>query len=1803
MAASTSASEAGTALPSTTSGSCRASRPIGITLHHNSGVLAHWRVHFELDSAFSSVVAVDCVARCVGHTRPINVIKAHRQLGCAISMAVSDDEAELLVWKANDSPVIPTTHRGDQSVTQLARIKLPVSDMETRHLQQSMAFFETERFVAWAVAVDKTVHMFGLGAARLADRSASAQETMAQGGLISRMALAPKRLLKLTSDEPIQALCLVRLNTSTERERHAILLFGTTTTQMALLDAEGEMLSPDALVAHPVPLVLPSIQATALTMVPNLKWTPDADVSSITLDSCGVTSAALEASVSQLQAHFVLATSSGLQLWCVEDDEQSVQATELLRVPLTLLPLNQVQMDVDVSRLGRAVITARTSAVTGSSATEVAVVDLLSLTNGQEPAVSRLPSELAVRHVTWCCLETEAELLQVCCDDFLYLQCLDASGDFRVLAKQSHASLPQQAAMMQGGVCMMATENGMDVFSKWDEPLLAAIRDTEAFPAVFLRLRTTPDLGGAKPSFHPATLRQLVLHNQVDAAMDVLQQLWTSVRPFRISKETAELEQNSFFTSTLDDYRFELDGVKEKQHAIAWPWLPLARYADRMEAQPTKTGPRQRLMTKESLLTAHADTAGGDEELSLAGVDRLQRALSCVSDTFMVGKQLDELGAMARVVLRLNGVAQDLDEAGQLFRACWELAVPTAATTEASQSVDALGAFIGVVSDAEDTLLALVDQFDVMQQRWRPAGDPDLRWADFRAAGAGYWVRSKAKLQAVIERIAKATFQATNDPLEAAIFYVVLRKAKLLAGLFKLKNNERMATFFNNNFAEERWQTAALKNAFVLVSKHRFQEAVAFFLLGRDVASALNICLRNLNDPQLAFVVARLMYDDETAISSFATDSLAQHLSEHGAHLAGRALALWLGRSYCESFDELTRVTQRFANPDLALRLALRLEQHSQLRGKRRVPTNLYQQAASSLAAGGHHIFAALVCQELLQRLEEEEANSIAAPDGEVSTAVTDSSGAATSQQDLINSGTFSFDAFGGFGFDDFPPEPEPEPVGPATDTAHADTDESSLEKLLSALIPLARCITVRRLRHALAVHVASDLGQLSQLHMPWSAALRKTAAGAALCFPTASLDVPVQPGTVPWLALNLATNAFDLSAAGSLLAACKPSQLVRQMERVSRELLNCAQSFLVTRSGQSEEEPGATAPASADLNTLSHKLSASLSRSLRKVAIDPEGLPLPVSPESLAEQVLAVYVARVALHWRERNLPALQSTFARFHPTKIWTILFGAESESCLLAAQRLAAGKHAAELQDTVELLCLLENEGASEDALPPGFTREAVLNSLDALADVEETEEGRESDSVPQDAAYRYRWALLELTILRTVCRQIDCVLESAGLATSELSWTSPALYRLVMRLSRHVDVLRTEYDALATPDVSLAGSLGDSAPSNDGANLTATTRSIFKMKALVEPRNNPFKGVNARRLWHTLINAPLVLELVQGDLLDKSTTSVGPIVDQLPLADWYTMGTVHHEVVDMIATLRSSNTRLALGTTRDILEIDTDASLRQEGLKVTLERPVPNTRRLCGHPRHEMYVSAGTDDQLVLWEYDSPQPQGLYQRKSSNSSVSHTAFDLFGCRLGQAQSDGTVHLWHFAQQSRGTPFRELSSGLKRLEYFEFLSASILALGGHPQEHHSVEVWDTLLPPRQSVVQRFHVTDATATSLLYLPEKLQLLCGTSKGDVALLDIRTQSIVKTMPMHDGSVQKMLLCEDGHHVTTTGLDGAVRLWDARTGTERCRWDQVHGTRGRMFSERASDLALVGSLLYSVGPDGSLRCINLRNFV
>lgn len=50
-----------------------------------------------------------------------------------------------------------------------------------------------------------------------------------------------------------------------------------------------------------------------------------------------------------------------------------------------------------------------------------------------------------------------------------------------------------------------------------------------------------------------------------------------------------------------------------------------------------------------------------------------------------------------------------------------------------------------------------------------------------------------------------------------------------------------MTHFFANDFKEERWRKAALKNAYALLGKQRFEHAAAFFLLAGNLKDAVEV--------------------------------------------------------------------------------------------------------------------------------------------------------------------------------------------------------------------------------------------------------------------------------------------------------------------------------------------------------------------------------------------------------------------------------------------------------------------------------------------------------------------------------------------------------------------------------------------------------------------------------------------------------------------------------------------------------------------------------------------------------------------------------------------------------------------------------------------------------------------------------------------------------------------------------------------------------------------------------------------------
>ncbi|CAI5454853.1 unnamed protein product [Caenorhabditis angaria] len=151
-------------------------------------------------------------------------------------------------------------------------------------------------------------------------------------------------------------------------------------------------------------------------------------------------------------------------------------------------------------------------------------------------------------------------------------------------------------------------------------------------------------------------------------------------------------------------------------------------------------------------------------------------------------------------------------------------------------------------------------------------------WEELRSLGIAWWLKNTASLKICVEKLAKAAFQQNQDPMDASLFYLALRKKNVLTHLFKSARNQMMSEFFMNDFNSEHWKKVAAKNAFVLMSKQRFQHAAAFFLLSGSLKDAIQTILAKCNDLQLALVVLRLYETDYEAQQAIIKDILCREV-------------------------------------------------------------------------------------------------------------------------------------------------------------------------------------------------------------------------------------------------------------------------------------------------------------------------------------------------------------------------------------------------------------------------------------------------------------------------------------------------------------------------------------------------------------------------------------------------------------------------------------------------------------------------------------------------------------------------------------------------------------------------------------------------------------------------------------------------------------------------------------------------------------------------------------------------------------
>ncbi|KAB5528187.1 RAVE protein 1 C terminal-domain-containing protein [Coniochaeta sp. 2T2.1] len=168
-----------------------------------------------------------------------------------------------------------------------------------------------------------------------------------------------------------------------------------------------------------------------------------------------------------------------------------------------------------------------------------------------------------------------------------------------------------------------------------------------------------------------------------------------------------------------------------------------------------------------------------------------------------------------------------------------------------------------------------------------------MGWEHARESGMFMWLTDNAAVKAQFEVVARNEYTKSEikDPINCSLYYFALKKKTVLQGLWRMAswNREQAATLklLANNFEDRRWRTSALKNAYALTSRRRFAYAAAFFLLADHLADAVNVCLNQLKDLQLAIAVARVYEGDQGPV-------LRKLLEEEVLAVAAREGNRWL---------------------------------------------------------------------------------------------------------------------------------------------------------------------------------------------------------------------------------------------------------------------------------------------------------------------------------------------------------------------------------------------------------------------------------------------------------------------------------------------------------------------------------------------------------------------------------------------------------------------------------------------------------------------------------------------------------------------------------------------------------------------------------------------------------------------------------------------------------------------------------------------------------------------------------------------
>ncbi|KAK9462261.1 RAVE protein 1 C terminal-domain-containing protein [Lipomyces oligophaga] len=353
-------------------------------------------------------------------------------------------------------------------------------------------------------------------------------------------------------------------------------------------------------------------------------------------------------------------------------------------------------------------------------------------------------------------------------------------------------------------------------------------------------------LNGPLPIYHPQLIAQSVFGGKSDPVRNVFVNLLKALK-FSVPSDTNVADVESNLGMDLDEFIKPSEEEANKTSRIVQNRAD--RYAKLFATEQYDDG----------------DYTSFSDKVAIA----LNEYLTKLSLPYLTSHQQISLAAMIEAMGQVEEYRTSLDENGIRYFLSFRLFILHRDSMLEMPYRDHNWAFH---SGSQEILVDLVSR----------SFNGRMTWTQARESGIFMWLKSHDALRQQFESVARIIYTDSEprNPVDCTLFYIALKKKQVLLGLWRMasyhKEQQMMMKFLANNFAEPRWRTAALKNAYVLLSKQRYEYAAAFFLLGESLKDAVSVCVRNLNDIQLAVAVARIYEggDDGPVFKSLLQDEI-----------------------------------------------------------------------------------------------------------------------------------------------------------------------------------------------------------------------------------------------------------------------------------------------------------------------------------------------------------------------------------------------------------------------------------------------------------------------------------------------------------------------------------------------------------------------------------------------------------------------------------------------------------------------------------------------------------------------------------------------------------------------------------------------------------------------------------------------------------------------------------------------------------------------------------------------------------------